>query len=49
MTKKQYININGIWHRVYANNDWYDWLCWAVALAMLATIGFAALTEGVVC
>lgn len=49
MTKKQYINIDGIWHEVHTTNDWYDWLCWALAVGLLGTVGFAALTGRLAC
>ncbi len=49
MRMKTYIQINGKWYRTYRVNDWYDVLCWVLAIGLLGTVGFAALTGRLAC
>ncbi len=46
---KRYIKIDGHWYRVYTKYDWWDGLCWILAVSMLLYAGYIVVFRGLAC
>lgn len=40
---KGYVKIDGVWHKVYETNDWWDVLCWVTIVLLVVTLVVATI------